>query len=29
MAALLAIATMLVIWVLVIWGASHFNKNIA
>jgi hypothetical protein len=29
MAALLPIAAMLAIWVLVIWGASYFNKNVA
>jgi len=28
MAALLAIAIMLVIWALVIWGASYFNQNV-
>jgi hypothetical protein len=25
---ILALAVMLAIWVLVIWGSSYFNKNV-
>jgi hypothetical protein len=28
MAALLAIGTMLAIWVVVIWGSIYFNQNV-
>jgi hypothetical protein len=28
MVALLTIGFMLAIWVVVIWGASYFNKNV-
>jgi hypothetical protein len=28
MEAIAAIATLLVIWVLVLWGSSYFNRNV-
>jgi hypothetical protein len=28
MEVILALAVMFVIWILVIWGSSHFNRNI-
>jgi hypothetical protein len=28
MEAVAAVATLLVIWVLVLWGSSYFNRNV-